>query len=56
MIDREYAVTTLKLISARAAKLADDVEKGRLWEGEYSDGLADIQKAMRDLPSERSAR
>ncbi len=50
--DRSYAVTTLKLISARAAKLAEDVEKGRLWEGEYGDGLADIRKALQDLPRE----
>ena len=51
-MDRQRAILNLKLIAARAEKLAKDLEQGRLWEGEYSEGVAEIGNAFRDLPSE----
>lgn len=42
---RRLAVINLRAVSALAAKLARDLECGRLWEGEFSEGLAQIQKA-----------
>jgi len=50
---QKLAVLCLQLVSARAAKLASDLEAGRLWEGEYQQGLAEIGKALRDCPEER---
>lgn len=38
----------LKLVAAKAAKLADDLEKGRLWEGDLQRGIAEIDAALTD--------
>ena len=42
------AAMALKVIAAMAQKLAHDLEHGRLWEGELSNGLAEIQAQLRD--------
>ncbi len=44
------AVPALRLIAAQAAKLADDIERGRLWEREYGEAVSVIRKALNDLP------
>lgn len=46
--DKTVAVMALKLIAAKAAKLADDLERGRLWEGELASGVAEIRKQLAD--------
>ena len=46
--EKMRAVLALKVIAATAAKLANDLERGRLWEGDLSHGLAQIQGQMRD--------
>jgi len=46
--DKLRAVLALKLIAATAEKLARDLEQGRLWDGDLSRGLAEIQRQMRD--------
>lgn len=53
MSERSSAVTNLRAVSALAAKLADDLEGGRLWEGEFSQAMVQIEKAVRDVPSIR---
>lgn len=42
------ALAALRLIAAQAEKLAQDVERGRLWPGEFSAGIATIAKALED--------
>jgi hypothetical protein len=42
------AVAALRLIAAQAEKLANDVQAGKLWPGEYEDGLATISRALSD--------
>jgi hypothetical protein len=51
--DRSRAVLVLQLIAAQAAKLADDLEHGRLWEGDYSEGVATLSSNVRQLPAGR---
>jgi hypothetical protein len=46
------AVLALRLIAAQAAKLADDLERSRLWEGQLDDGLQAIGKALSDAMAE----
>lgn len=46
--DKTVAVMALKLIAAKAAKLADDLERGRLWEGDLAAGVAEIRKQLAD--------
>jgi hypothetical protein len=47
--DKSAAVLALRLIAALAAKLANDLERGRLWEGELAEGAAKIAAALRDV-------
>lgn len=49
MADHESRLAALKLIAAQSAKLARDLELGRLWEGEYERAVAQIEAAMRDV-------
>lgn len=51
--DREQAVVNLRVVTALAQKLADDLEANRLWEGDFSDGMAQLQKAVRNVPNIR---
>lgn len=44
----------LDLIAAKARQLSEDVERGRLWPGELSKGLADIRTQLEH--AEQSAR
>lgn len=44
--DKHAAILAIRLISAKAAKLADDLEKGQLWSGDYERGLSEIQSAL----------
>lgn len=53
MSERRSAVVNLRAVAALAEKLADDLEANRLWEGEFTQGMAQIQKAVRDVPSIR---
>lgn len=41
-------VTTLKLIAAKAEKLAYDVENARLWDGDLSRGLSELRQQIDD--------
>lgn len=53
MSDKRSAVVNLRAAAALAEKLADDLEGNRLWEGEFSQGMAQLQKAVRDVPNIR---
>ena len=53
MQDKRLAIATLRAIAASAEKLALDLERGSLWEGEYGSAVAQIRKNVDDLPSER---
>lgn len=46
-------VSTLRAIAAVAQKLSEDLERGRLWEGEGSDAVGLIRKYVNDLPINR---
>ena len=46
--DKAVAVMALKLVAAKAEKLAHDLEKGRLWPGDLRDGIAEIAKQLDD--------
>lgn len=51
MDDKDRAVAALNLIAAKAKKTADDLENGRLWEGELTTAAADIDRQMQDVHS-----
>lgn len=53
MGDRRYAETCLRAVAGLAEKLANDVRDDRLWEGEFSSAMAQIEKAVRDVPNIR---
>lgn len=44
--DNRLVVLSLRAVAALAEKLADDLENGRLWPGEYSQAMAEIQRNM----------
>ena len=46
--EKAAAVMALKLIAAKAAKLADDLERGRLWDGELASGVQEIRRQLDD--------
>lgn len=48
MSQNNTALLALKAVAAKAAKLADDLEHGRLWEGDLSKGIDSIQSDLRD--------
>jgi hypothetical protein len=48
MNDPLLALLALKLVAAKAQKLAHDLEKGRLWDGDLSRGIAEIAAALED--------
>lgn len=49
MGDKRLAIMALKVIAAKAEKLAYDLENGRLWEGDLSRGVAEIQGQLNDV-------
>lgn len=46
--DRRQAVTALRAVAALAEKLADDLEGNRLWEGDYTQTMSEIQRHTAD--------
>lgn len=42
------AVPALRLIAAQATKLANDIEAGKLWPGQFQDAMAVIMQAAQD--------
>ncbi len=44
--DKTDAVLALKIVAAKAEKLARDLDRGQLWEGELASGLQDIEKQL----------
>lgn len=48
----DMAVSRLELAAAKAKQLAEDLKRGALWDGDLSDGIAEImhqlQHASRD--------
>lgn len=53
--EKRAALLALRLIAAKADKLADDLEHSRLWEGDLSRGLGEIQVALEDARRARPA-
>lgn len=51
-MSREGALLALKALAANAAKLAYDLEHGKLWEGEYPTAIAQLD---RDLDAAKNA-
>lgn len=49
-MDRQV-VLNLRIIAGLAEKLADDVDRGRLWEGEFQERYGEISRHMKDLQS-----
>lgn len=54
MSDKRLVVMALRLIAAKAEKLAHDLESNRLWEGDLSRGAVEIRSALQDV--EQAAR
>ena len=46
MYDKEIVSVRLELIAAKAKQLASDVKNGKLWEGELSQGIGEIQQQV----------
>jgi len=42
------ALLALRAVAAKAAKLADDLERNKLWEGDLETGIAGIQGDLQD--------
>jgi hypothetical protein len=45
-LNKTSALMAIRLLAAQAAKLADDLEKGRLWEGDYDEALGQMQRSL----------
>ena len=52
MTIEEYVVN-LNIVSHLADKAAKDVLKGRLWQGELDQVVAQMQKLLSEIPKER---
>lgn len=46
--DKNTAVMALRVIAAIAQKTADDLEKGRLWDGDLAKARGEIQRQLVD--------
>lgn len=46
--DDTRKILALKLIAALAAKLADDLERGKLWDGDYERGISRLASSLKD--------
>lgn len=46
MSNKDENVMRLQLIAAKAKQLASDVEHGRLWEGDLTQGLDEIREQL----------
>ena len=44
--DKASALLAIRILAAQAAKLADDLEKGMLWEGDYDEALGQMQASL----------
>lgn len=53
MGQRIEATVALKLISAKAQQLEQDVEKHRLWPGQLEEGLQDIERQIQRVRAQR---
>lgn len=51
--ERQEAILGLKLIAAEAEMLVLKLEKAQTWNGDYSQGVSKIMRAVHDLPEER---
>lgn len=49
MDNLRVAIMSLKLIAAKAEKLAYDLEHNKLWEGDLIAGTSEIQAALQDV-------
>lgn len=45
---RRQAIAALRAVAALAEKLAEDLDGNRLWEGDYSRSMAEIQRHVGD--------
>lgn len=43
----DQAVIYMYLVAAKAAQLAQDMKTGKLWPGDLSSGIGEIQEALR---------
>lgn len=48
----DKALPALRLLAAAAAKLVDDVERGRLWDREFKEAISVLRKALDDAARE----
>ncbi len=46
-MDNAEAAIYMRLAASKAAQLANDLEKNRLWPGDLSSGIGEIQDALR---------
>ena len=47
--DKRTAIIALKAISMKSAKLADELDHGRLWDADLSDGATEIRQHLADI-------
>ena len=47
----DFNVTYLNLIAAKAKQLAEDLENGKLWDGELATGIKDIAEQLSKVRS-----
>jgi len=47
--DKRTAIKALKAISMKSAKLADDLDHGRLWDVDLSNGATEIRQHLADI-------
>ena len=47
--DKRTAIIALKAISMKSAKLADDLDHGRLWDVDLSNGATEIRQHLADI-------
>ena len=48
-MNREANCAYLELLAAKAKQLAEDYKNGRLWEGELSRGLGELQQTINKI-------
>lgn len=49
---RDNAAMRLELIAAKAKQMAEDLRQDRLWRGDFSRGIAEINDQLGRMPSE----
>lgn len=55
-MSKEVAIIQMELAAAKAKQLAEDMRYGKLWDGEFLDGITEIRQSLARAIQENASR